>query len=151
MPDLYRQLPVTIALWNRPLPPTTLSWSWKMSPDISKRPLEGKFTPLRTTLPGQWGSSGSSATRQSSPFPTGRNSCTPLGSTGQIPALSVFLGFFWAREHCKSWWADSDLKNQEISYTHCYACIHAKSLQSCLALCDPMDCSPPGFCVPWIL
>ena len=23
-------------------------------------------------------------------------------------------------------------------------CMHAKSLQSCLALCDPMDCIPPG-------
>ena len=23
-------------------------------------------------------------------------------------------------------------------------CIHAKSLQSCLTLCDPMDCSLPG-------
>ena len=23
-------------------------------------------------------------------------------------------------------------------------CMHAKSLQSCLTLCDPMDCSPPG-------
>ena len=23
-------------------------------------------------------------------------------------------------------------------------CVHAKSLQSCLTLCDPMDYSPPG-------
>ena len=27
----------------------------------------------------------------------------------------------------------------------------AKSLQSCLTLCDPMDCSPPGSAVPGIL
>ena len=27
------------------------------------------------------------------------------------------------------------------------ACMHAKSLQSCMTLCDPMDCSPPGFFV----
>ena len=27
----------------------------------------------------------------------------------------------------------------------------AKSLQSCLTLCDPMDCSPPGFSVHGIL
>ena len=28
---------------------------------------------------------------------------------------------------------------------HWNACMHAcKSLQSCLTLCDPMDCSPPG-------
>ena len=26
-------------------------------------------------------------------------------------------------------------------------CIHAKSLQSCPTLCDPMDCSLPGFSV----
>ena len=27
------------------------------------------------------------------------------------------------------------------------ACLHAKTLKSCLTLCDPMDCSPPGFSV----
>ena len=34
-----------------------------------------------------------------------------------------------------------------------YACVrvHAKSLQSCLTLCDPMDCSPPGSSVHGIL
>ena len=30
-------------------------------------------------------------------------------------------------------------------------CIHAKSLQSCLTLCNPIDCSPPGFSVHGIL
>ena len=29
--------------------------------------------------------------------------------------------------------------------------LHAKSLQSCLTLCDPMDCSPPGSSVHGIL
>ena len=29
--------------------------------------------------------------------------------------------------------------------------MHAKLLQSCLTLCDPMDCSPPGASVPGIL
>ena len=29
--------------------------------------------------------------------------------------------------------------------------MHAKSLQSCPTLCDPMDCSPPGSSVPAIL
>ena len=32
-----------------------------------------------------------------------------------------------------------------------YACTHAKSLQSRLAVCDPMDCSPPGSSVHGIL
>ena len=31
------------------------------------------------------------------------------------------------------------------------ACMHAKLLQSCMTLCDPMDCSPPGFFVHVIL
>ena len=31
------------------------------------------------------------------------------------------------------------------------ACMHAKSLQSCPTLCDPMDCSPPGSSVHGIL
>ena len=29
-------------------------------------------------------------------------------------------------------------------YTIASVCVHVKSLQSCLTLCDPMDCSPPG-------
>ena len=31
------------------------------------------------------------------------------------------------------------------------AAIAAKSLQSCLTLCDPIDCSPPGSPIPGIL
>ena len=30
-------------------------------------------------------------------------------------------------------------------------CVRAKSLQSCLTLCDPVDCSPPGSSVHGIL
>ena len=32
-----------------------------------------------------------------------------------------------------------------------HVCEHAESLQSCLILCNPMDCSPPGSSVPGIL
>ena len=32
-----------------------------------------------------------------------------------------------------------------------FACLHAKSLQSCLTLCDPMVCTPPCFSVHVIL
>ena len=32
-----------------------------------------------------------------------------------------------------------------------YECLHAKSLHSCLTLCDSMDSSPPGSSVPGIL
>ena len=38
-------------------------------------------------------------------------------------------------------------KGQHVLYTVCYA----KSIQSCLTLCDPMDCSPPGSSVHEIL
>ena len=31
------------------------------------------------------------------------------------------------------------------------ACLPAKSFQSCLTLCDPIDGSPPGFTIPGIL
>ena len=31
------------------------------------------------------------------------------------------------------------------------ACMHAKLLQACLTLCDPMDCSPPGSSVHGIV
>ena len=30
-------------------------------------------------------------------------------------------------------------------------CVHAKSLQSCPTLCDPMDCSPPGSSIHGVL
>ena len=32
-----------------------------------------------------------------------------------------------------------------------HACMHAKSLQSCLTLCDPVDCNPVGSSVHGIL
>ena len=48
---------------------------------------------------------------------------------------------------CKS--CDSILKNPCGSPVP--ACIQAKSLQSCPTLCDPVDCSPPGFSVHGIL
>ena len=35
--------------------------------------------------------------------------------------------------------------------THTHICMRAKSLQSCLTLCDPMDGSPPGSYVHGIL
>ena len=44
-----------------------------------------------------------------------------------------------------------------IAFEACYLCVcvcvcaHTKSLQSCLTLCDPMDCSPPGCSVHGIL
>ena len=43
------------------------------------------------------------------------------------------------------------LQLQEVSsWFSPVVCTHAKSLQSCPTLCDPMDCSPPGSSVLWI-
>ena len=41
------------------------------------------------------------------------------------------------------------LKNLKTQHFH--TCMRAKSLQLCLTLCDPMDCSPPGSFVHGIL
>ena len=38
-----------------------------------------------------------------------------------------------------------------ILYIENPAAAAAKSLQSCLTLCDPIDCSPPGSPIPGIL
>ena len=42
-------------------------------------------------------------------------------------------------------------KSQEILSQEIVAAAAAKSLQSCLTLCDPIDGSPPGSLVPGIL
>jgi len=38
-----------------------------------------------------------------------------------------------------------------LFYSGCVAAAAAKSLQSCLTLCDPIDGSPPGPAIPGIL
>ena len=46
----------------------------------------------------------------------------------------------------------SDSERYEYyTYTYAAATAAAKSLQSCLTLCDPIDGSPPGSAVPGIL
>ena len=40
---------------------------------------------------------------------------------------------------------------KEYTYIYIYAAAAAKSLQSCLTLCDPIDGSPPGSSAPGIL
>ena len=62
----------------------------------------------------------------------------------------------------RSPWADGpgglqSMRSQRVGYNvNDLACRHAaaaaaKSLQSCPTLCNPMDCSPPGFSVHGIL
>ena len=42
-------------------------------------------------------------------------------------------------------------ENSTDVYVYIYTAAAAKSLQSCLTLCDPIDGSPPGSPVPGIL
>ena len=44
-------------------------------------------------------------------------------------------------------------KSSQLKFSQCYYILYccAKSLQSCLTLCDPMDCSLPGFTIHGIL
>ena len=56
--------------------------------------------------------------------------------------LSVETRVFytWNNVMCKQW---------QLYFP--FQFVHVKSLQSCLTLCSPMDCSPPGFSVLGIL
>ena len=52
----------------------------------------------------------------------------------------------------KTWKQPKCLSTEEwIKTGHIYACVCAQSLQSCLTLCNPVDCSPPGSSVYGIL
>ena len=44
----------------------------------------------------------------------------------------------------EGWIRRLGLRYTRRSYCRVHAAAAAKSLQSCLTLCDPMDCSPPG-------
>ena len=54
--------------------------------------------------------------------------------------LSTIFSFF------KTWKIHAQSNNRELS-----GCMHAKSIQSCPTLCDPMNCSPPGSSVHGLL
>ena len=51
--------------------------------------------------------------------------------------------FIWLHQVICSLLAGKDLLYLYLTQTTKH-CMHAKLLQSCLALCDPMVCSPPG-------
>ena len=48
-------------------------------------------------------------------------------------------------EQCAQGHIAEMIQSQELE------CLHAKLLQSCLTLCNPMDGSPPGSSIPGIL
>ena len=63
--------------------------------------------------------------------------------------LTFYLPSFWKRNHV---WLQNRFTSKVLSWeSFLMPAAAAKSLQSCLTLCDPMDGSPPGSPVPGIL
>ena len=64
--------------------------------------------------------------------------------------------FFLAKSMSNFCEVSYDLEKIQLSFVgnegmYVYACVHAQLLQSCLTLCDPVDCSLPGSPVLGIL
>ena len=88
-------------------------------------------------------------------------SCLPLGAASDWAFASIKLLCFtlyvrrWTYSSSslysliRTWiwveWSEDGKKHRDlIHYSHRALNLSTKSLQSCLTLCDPMDCSPPG-------
>ena len=76
--------------------------------------------------------------------PPGKSENTEVGSLSLLQRIFPTQESNWGLLHCR-----------QILYQHSYqrspAAAAAKSLQSCLTLCDPVDGSPPGSPIPGIL
>ena len=73
----------------------------------------------------------------------------PFPSQRIFPSWGLNLGLL----NCRQIFKLSESPGKPL-YLYIYVCVHiyvVKSLQSCLTLCDPMDCSPTGFSVNGIL
>ena len=80
---------------------------------------------------------------------TERESCPFM--TSAFPSLGVVINIWLPEDHTESnWWSDLR-QNPVLSGPKYPAAAAAKSLQSCLTLCDPIDGSPPGSPIPGIL
>ena len=68
-----------------------------------------------------------------------------------ILALITWLIYYWILPYRWFVYSPIYLFIQSLTYSNIYSVAAAKSLQSCLTLCDPIDGSPPGSSVPGIL
>ena len=66
-------------------------------------------------------------------------------------ASSLFIVFYSILQDWTVLWEYPILKKKTHHLAFAAAAAAAKSLQSCLTLCDPIDSSPPGSSVPRIL
>ena len=77
------------------------------------------------------------------------------GDLGNTINFSMLKAFKPSLKHCSS----PSCQTLSIKWSHLVKtqlpltciCVHAQSLQSCLTLCDPMDCSPPDSSVHGML
>ena len=69
----------------------------------------------------------------------------------QIYAWSCILVLIKVLMHFPFEFPKKERKKKKFKYKWRVAATAAKSLQSCLTLCDPIDGSPPGFPIPGIL
>ena len=70
-----------------------------------------------------------------------------------LERLLLFLSKkdLWCCSAPTRWGVSFCLMDKQARKQFAAATAAAKSLQSCPALCDPIDCSPPGSCIPGIL
>ena len=70
-----------------------------------------------------------------------------------MPFILFFLNFYFVLQY--GWlamlWQFQENREGTQPYIHMYPCVHAKSLQLCLTLYEPMDHSPPDFSIHGIL
>ena len=64
--------------------------------------------------------------------------------------LFLFFNLIFLTEVCRRWIIDLQTQISQLKKLNAAAAA-AKSLQSCLTLCDPIDGSPPGPAIPGIL
>ena len=67
------------------------------------------------------------------------------GADLRASSVDVHLDLLWCLSPCRH------VQGQQKAASGLSSSYCAKSLQSCLTLCDPTDCSPPGSSVPGIL
>ena len=63
----------------------------------------------------------------------------------------TWLSHCWLSRHSGPWEHIESLSNTILTSSNALLATAAKSLQSCPTLCDPKDCSLPGFSVHGIL
>ena len=104
--------------------------------------------PVIRVFSNESGGQGIGVSASASVLPMNMQDWFPLGLTGCISFQSRGLSrVFFNTTVQKHQFFGAQLSLGE----KCELCVHAKLLQSCLTLCDSMDCSLPGFSVHGIL